>query len=589
MLVLMMVLLPLASAVAVWLSGRAAKQTALGLALLHLLLTGFLVSTALAELNERGAITTTAFEPIFVPGDPCLAGEETHTHRTTWTLLSLQPSVAPESRYSAGANIQFFLGIDGLNLWLVALCSLMMIVSILVSWTSITDRAAAYYAWLFVLQAGAIGAFLSFDVILFYVFFEITLIPSFFLIGYWGSGSARRDAARKFFLYTLAGSLLMLVGLVGIVITNPLPNGQITFSLPDLMLQVQYSLETATKAALQGKPEELSAKHTTQIGLFFLLMAGLAVKTPIWPLHTWLPGAYGEAHLGTTVMLSSLLSKLGTFGILRFVLALTPDAAITHGLPVVGGFAAFGIIYAALCAFAQRDMKLMIAYSSVSHLGFLVLGLFAFNAEGIAGASLHMVNHGLTTGALFAMLGFFWNRYRTTDIHPFGGMIGRFPRFAFFAFVLVLASIGLPSLNNFVSEMMMLAGIVDARNPGAPGLFLAVIAAFSIFLSAWYMLTMMQKVFFNPLREPPTLGGAPAADMNGRERLVFAGLSALCLGLGLFPQALLKPMQSDVAKLDAIALRARVRTGELKPLPPIPVKAAPAPKTTRAKTPAKTK
>ena len=451
----------------------------------------------------------------------------------------------------------------------MGLSSLMLVAAILVSWQSVTERVPTYYAWLFVLQAGAIGAFLSFDVILFYVFFEITLIPSFFLIGHWGTGSARRDAARKFFLFTLAGSLLMLVGLLGIVLANPLPNGQITFSLPDLMANMQRGMEAAAKAAAAGKPEELVAKQATQMWLFFLVMAGLAVKTPIWPLHTWLPSAYGESHLGTTLMLSSLLSKLGTFGILRFVLALTPDAAIEYGLPCIGAFAAFGIVYAALCAFAQRDIKLMIAYSSVSHLGFLVLGLFAFNAEGLSGAALHMVNHGLTTGALFALLAFLWDRYRTTGMNPFGGLIGRFPKYAFFAFVLFLASVGLPSLNNFVSEMMMLGALVDARNPGAPGLLLAFIAAFSIFLSAWYVFTMLQKVFFNPLKEPPTVGGAVATDVSPRERVLFTSLAALCLGLGLFPQAVLKPMQGDVAKLAQIGDRARDRVAGVFPQPPV--------------------
>lgn len=601
LLVLMMVVFPLISAVAVWLSGYAARTTAIGLAVIHLVLTGMLVVRAVPELNARAdKPVRIGYEPLFVPGSEMVGGRSLDSQRTTWTLLQMKPG----SPAQPGPKMQFYLGVDGLNIWLVVLSSLMIVPAILVSWNSFTENAASYYAWLFVLQAGVIGAFLAFDLILFYVFFEITLIPSFFLIGRWGTGPSRRDAARKFFLYTLAGSLLMLVGLVGLVLTNPMPNGEITFSLPDLMRAVHTSLENAARKAGTGQVEELAVKQSTQGWIFALLMLGLAVKTPVWPLHTWLPAAYGEGHLGTTVLLSSLLSKLGTFGILRWVLALTPDAAIQYGLPVVGGFAAFSIVYAAFCAFSQRDMKLLIAYSSISHLGFLVLGVLAFNHEGLAGATLHMVNHGLTTGGLFAILGFLWDRYRTTQIASYSGLMGRFPRFAFFAFVLVLASVGLPGLNNFVSEMLILAGLADLRNPYAPGIFLLVIGAFSIFLSAWYMLTLIQKVFFNPLREPlwsePNVRDTAAnsfetdiadvksmpSDVNSRERLMYASLCALCLGLGLFPQAILKPMQADVNKLATIGDRARDRVQGKYPSPVSSKLNRPRPKST-GQTPSK--
>jgi NADH-quinone oxidoreductase subunit M len=211
-----------------------------------------------------------------------------------------------------------------------------------------------------------------------------------------------------------------------------------------------------------------------------------------------------------------------------------------------------------LCAYGQRDIKLVIAYSSVSHLGFLVLGLFAFNAEGLSGAVLHMVNHGLSTGALFALLGFLLDRYGTTHVNQFGGLMGRFPNFAFLTFVIVLASIGLPGLNNFVSEMLMLAGLFDARNPGIHRLGLAIIAAFGILLSAWYMLTMMQKVFFNPLKEPETNIAAPK-DINRRECIAFGSLAALCLLLGLAPKLVLDSIRADVRILDTIGENSRAR------------------------------
>lgn len=571
-LVLLLVLLPLVSAAVVPAFGRAARRVALLLALLHMGVTAAVVAVAIPFLDERGKTEATQrgdqvipqFRPEFVPGDSAAVGSGVRGRsdgadaRTTWTLFSLANK---ETRPGTpGPNVQFYIGVDGLNLWLVALSSLMLVPVILVSWESIQDRPGKFFGWLFLLQAGVIGAFLSFDVVLFYVFFELTLIPSFFLIGGWGNGSARRDAARKFFLYTLAGSLLTLVGVIGVVLTNPNADGTITFSIPKLMVNVQQGLFDAHQKALAGDGSDLAAKHATQFWLFLALMAGFMVKVPIWPFHTWLPGAYGEAPSGVTMMLSALMAKLGTFGILRLVLPLVPDAAIQYGLPVIGGFAAFGIVYAALCAYASKDMKLVIAYSSVSHLGFLVLGLFAFNREGLSGSVLHMVNHGLSTGALFAALGFLADRYRTTDIAKYGGLMGRYPNFAVLFFVLALASVGLPGLNNFVSEMMMMAGLFDARNPGVRTMGLAVVAAAGIFLSAWYTFTMLQKVFFNAPKEPELAAPeAPAHDLGRREFVAFGSLAALCLVLGLLPQPLIDTMKQDVRVLTIIGDAARAR------------------------------
>jgi NADH-quinone oxidoreductase subunit M len=636
-LVLLVLLLPFVSAVVVTLFGRAARRAALAFALLHVGLTAGLALGARESLLQRGetshydGIKVVRFEPAFVPGDPGVKGNpDTTSHRTRWTIFGLGGGTARGA--SGGSNVQFFLGVDGLNLWLVGLCSVMLVPAILVSWDAVAVRPGRFYGWLFVLQGGAIGAFLSFDVILFYVFFELTLIPAFFLIGWWGTGSGRRDAARKFFLYTLAGSLLTLVGVVGIVLTNPTPvhpktggavvsgvvevqvedpsvpggtrqevqparAGPITFSLPDLMGNVQIwadsgraarsyvagaeSLLAERKRAQKADPEaireaerslanarrveqETNEKHAAgadlRFWLFVALIAGFMVKVPVWPFHTWLPAAYNEAPVGVTILLSAVLAKLGAFGVLRFVLPLAPDAALAYGLPGIGTLAAFGIVYGALCAFGQRDMKLMVAYSSLSHLGFLVLGLFAFNPEGLSGASLHMVNHGVSTGALFALLSFFLARYRTTDMRPFGGLMGRFPRFALLTFVLCLASIGLPGLNNFVSEMVMLGALFDARNPGIHRLGLAVVAAFSILLGAWYILTMVQRVFFNPHREPPAAepGEAPT-DLTRRELWTFGLLAGLCLLLGIFPQVILETMAADASLIGAIGDSARAR------------------------------
>ena len=632
--VLLLVLVPLVSAAVLPLLGTLARRVALTIALVHLGLTAAAVTIAIPALDYRrdqearssGADVLQRFRPEFVPGDP---GGRDHAERadarTDWTLFRLSAGEAKPGR--PGPNVQLFLGVDGLNLWLLALAAIMLPPVILISWESVTERPGAFYGWLFLLQAGLIGCFLSFDVILFYAFFELTLIPAFFLIGRWGVGSGRRDAARKFFLYTLAGSLLTLLGVIGVVVTNPTPlnpktglrmsravdreegppvpgrapsnwivaqRGPVTFSLPDLMGNVQVWADAevtgreavaiaeaelatvkqgkATPAQVTGSEgrleaakralaevEQIRARNvTTQFWLFIALMAGFMVKVPIWPFHTWLPGAYGEAPAGVAVLLSAVMAKLGTFGILRLVLPLVPDAAIQYGLPVIGVLAAFGIVYAALCAYASKDIKLVIAYSSVSHLGFLVLGLFAFNKEGLSGSVLHMVNHGLSTGALFAALGFLMDRYRTTEQSKFGGLMGRFPNYAILVFVLCLASVGLPGLNNFVSEMMMMAGLFDARNPGANRLGLATVAAFGIFLSAWYTFTVLKRVFFSPHKEP-----APAVDrvrdVSNREFWAFGSLAILCLVLGLFPQPLIDTMKADVRVLSVIGDRARAR------------------------------
>ena len=261
------------------------------------------------------------------------------------------------------------------------------------------------------------------------------------------------------------------------------------------------------------------------------------------------------------------------------MLTLTTDAAISYGRPAIGTLAAFGIVYAALCAYDQRDIKLMVAYSSVSHLGFLVLAICAFNTEGLSGAVLHMVNHGLSTGAMFAMLAFLLDRYRTTQTTHYGGLMGRFPNFAVLAFAICLASIGLPGFNNFVSEMLMLAGLFDARNPGIHRLGLAVVATFGILLSAWYVLTMLQKVFFNPVKEPePVVAETPPTDVTRREFFAFGSLAVLCLLLGLFPQSVLDSMRWDVQQLTTVGDRARSRVrGVAYDVPPPPPNAGATP------------
>lgn len=558
-----LVALPLVAALLLLSMGKAAhraRRFALGAAVLHLLLTFLVVESARKPLAERSAVSEGAlpserdrvFVPEFVPGDPGIDKKDAQgkiarvdSHTTTWEL-------APFSKNNPKIKgVQFFIGLDGLNIWLIALTSLMLIPAILISWESIQQAAATYYAWLFALQACIMGVFLAFDIILFYVCFELTLIPLFFLISAWGTGPNRREAARKFFLFTLAGGLITLLGIIAVVLlVFDATKDELTFSIPRLAELIQQQLHVN---------DETTRNHwkDKQIYIFLAIATGFAVKIPLVPLHSWLPGAYSEAPIGVTVLLSALLAKMGTFGLLRICLPLAPDGTLAAGLPLLGTLGAIGIVYGALCAYAQADFKKLVAYSSVSHLGFCALALVAFNTEGMAGGLLHMVNHGLSTGALFLLVGFLLQRYSSGQIADYSGLWKKLPVLTFFMMVICLASIGLPGLNNFVSEMLMLSGLFDLRNSKATGLTLAIAAAFGVFLSAWYMLTMIQRMFFNELREPPALQPGEVRDLNGRELTIIAPLAALCLLIGCCPQVLLDPMKRDVYTLARVADDAR--------------------------------
>lgn len=605
---------PLGAAAIVLLAGRAgpaaARRTAILASATHLLLTVALF-VLYAGFVHHETMLSFQFQPKIVPGDPGTAtNSDVFTYGTNWILMSLAPDGV-----SAPA-VQFFVGLDGLNILLLGLTSLMFFFAVLVGWGTIHERPASFYAWLFALQSAVGGAFASFDIVLFYIFFELTLVPSYFLIGQWGTGGARRDAARKFVLYTLFGSLFTLVGIIGVVLTNPIPihpttnkpfyfeptargmttsaremaenayfhgkPGAVTFSIPILMKNVsmwdsmahhsvQHAEERLAKATpgqrvaaekeLAAARESQSQRRSLQFWIFLALMAGFAVKIPIVPFHTWLPSAYGEAPLAVTMVFSAILAKLGTFGIVRIVIPLTPEMCVLYGLPWFGTLGAIGVIYAALCAYAQRDLKLLAAYSSVSHLGFLTIGLFALNREGISGSVLHMVNHGLTAGALFVLLAFLARRYRTLDANQYGGLWAKYPRYAFYSIVIALASVGLPGLCNFVSEMLMLAGLFDPRNIAIAGYGLAVVAAVGVLLASWYTFTMLRRVFFGPVHEPPaaTDGVPPTGDVHARELIPIAALAALCVGLGLFPQPLLDVISPEARRLAGIVDRARVR------------------------------
>ncbi len=405
-----------------------------------------------------------------------------------------------------------------------------------------------------------LGVFVARDIILFYVFFEFTLIPLFFLIGIWGS-EERRYAAVKFFLFTLAGSLLTLLGLLTIVLWNyyhPVGDSatwRMTFSIPELT------------RLLRDRPADQAMDPALQLWIFLALFAGFAIKVPLFPLHTWLPLAHVQAPTAGSVILAGVLLKIGTYGFARFNLAMLP-AATAMLMPWLLWISVAGIIYGALVALAQSDVKRLIAYSSVSHLGFCMLGLFALNRLGIQGSVLQMVNHGLSTGGLFAVVGMLYERYHTRQIADLGGLARRLPVLSFFMLVLTLSSIGLPGLNGFVGEFLILLGTFQrgwAQAPAGHWLELRVIAVLAtsgVVLGAWYMLWMYQRVFFGPLREPQHNSDAtPVQDLSLREIACLAPLLVFILWIGLQPRFFLDRMGPTLEELSAPAMRAADAAG----------------------------
>ncbi|MEZ6140998.1 MAG: NADH-quinone oxidoreductase subunit M [Zavarzinella sp.] len=552
-----LLLLPVGVAILLrFLQGNLARQAALGFAILQFVLMAVVGLGALEGVagnpenvtqNRAGDSPNLAkfnagpvFFPRFVPGDP---GVEHPTNTTTWTILPLAKSA------DKSVGVQLFIGLDGINMWMLLLASFIFVSVVLFSWDAIEEQPAQYYSWLFLLYAGVLGVFLSFDLVLFYIFFELTLIPLLFLIGNWGPGPKRRDAAWKLFLYTLAGGLITLVGIVSLVMFTYQKTGELTTSIPRLIVLGQ-------KIVASSSPDQFTSWLHTENLIFLALAAGFVVKIPLIPVHTWLPGAYTEAPTGVTVMMSALLAKMGIFGFLRILLPLTPHAAINLGVPLLGTFAAVGILYGAFCALMSTDIRRIIAYSSISHLGFCVLGILSFNEAGLAGGILHMVNHGLSTGALFLLVGLVIRRYMTANLPDMGGIWKRLPTLTFFFMVAALASVGLPGLNNFISEMLMLAGVINIRSSHVSGFAFAGIACAGIFLGAWYTLSLVKNLFFGPLKEP---GNVEVKDLTTRERCAVIPLLVMCVILGVFPQLVLDSMKADVDSLSHLAMTTRLQ------------------------------
>jgi NADH-quinone oxidoreductase subunit M len=485
------------------------------------------------DVNQPAAAT---FQPEMVPG-----ADAASPHKTTWNLID----------FGKLGAVQFYVGVDGINLWLIVLTAVLMLPAVLISWKAVNERVNEYYAWLLLLGTGLLGVFLSFDVILFYVFFELTLVPLFFLIGIWG-GPERRHAARKFFIYTLTGSVIFFLALLAVVAAcyhkSPVGQRVLTFAIPDLVRIVNENLA-------RNLPHDRAFWQTFQVWVFLAMFAGFAIKVPLFPMHTWLPLAHVEAPTAGSVLLAGVLLKMGTYGFLRLALPLTPDACLTIGVPLIGTLAVVGIIYGAFCALAQDDFKKLVAYSSVSHLGFCMLGMFALNQAGLTGSLLQMVNHGLSTGGLFLLVGMLYERYHTRQMGDYSGMGSKLKLLAFCMVFISLSSVGLPGLNGFVGETLVFFGMFEVRP------ILAIVGTAGILLGAWYLLTLLQLVFFGPLKEPEHAGHA-IFDLDAREVATLAPIMGLCLLLGIYPQPVIDVARQDLAIIADIVHKRSEMSGE---------------------------
>ena len=444
-----------------------------------------------------------------------------------WVLAGFNSSnpepqlVVNQPWFTLGGNlISFHLGVDGLSILLMLLTTFLTPLAILSSWKAVDGNVKGFMVLFLLLEMGMVGVFLALDMVLFYIFWEFTLVPMYFLIGIWG-GERRVYATMKFFLYTMTGSVLMLAGI--------------------LWLGLQYGGFDLTVLTAAG-----NIPPAAQMWLFAAFGLAFAIKVPVWPLHSWLPDAHVEAPTAGSVILAGVLLKMGTYGFLRFNIPLFPQATLTLA-PYMAALGIIGILYGAMVAYRQKDVKKLVAYSSISHLGFVILGLFALNQLSLEGAILQMVNHGLSTGALFLIVGMLYERRHTRQLDDFGGLWKVTPVLGSLALVVTLSSAALPGLNGFVGEFTILTGAFGSSVLGSP--WFAGVAALGVILAAVYLLHMFQKVFLGPVTHAEN---ASLKDANLREVLTLAPILVMIFWIGIVPQPFLNLISPAVGKLAAV-------------------------------------
>ena len=430
-----------------------------------------------------------------------------------------------------GAN--YHVGIDGISLLLVLLTTLLGPLAVLSSWSSIESRVKEYYVFMLMLQAGMLGVFISLDFFLFYVFWEVMLVPMYFLIGVWG-GPRKLYAAIKFFLYTLFGSVLLLLGILALYFIYP----SIAMQHPDIAAQFGTN-STFDVLAFHAIAPYLSFNF--QYWIFLAFFVGFAIKVPMFPFHTWLPDAHVEAPTAGSVILAGVLLKMGTYGFLRFSLPILPEGT-KHFVPLMITLAIIGIVYGALVAMMQPDMKKLVAYSSVSHMGFVMLGMFALNPNGLNGSIIQQINHGISTGALFLIVGMIYERRHTREIAQFGGISNVMPMFAIVFLIMTMSSIGLPLLNGFVGEFTIMMGALQEH------LAWAVFAGSGIVLGAAYMLWLYQRTMLGKVENP---ANEKLLDMNARELVTVVPLIVMAFWIGLYPAPFFRVLDKPVNKIVA--------------------------------------